>query len=75
MSRFYNLDQAPFNSRELSKAIVAAITGQYNGAYFDAQDMSTMFQDAAGKDVAAAYSTISPVVFSKNPYETAETSV
>lgn len=48
MSRFYNLDQAPFNSRELSKAIVAAIAGQYNGAFFDAQDMSTMFQDAAG---------------------------
>lgn len=48
MSRFYNLDQVPFNSRELSKAIVAAIAGQYNGAYFDAQDMSTMFQDVAG---------------------------
>ena len=48
MSRFYNLDQAPFNSRELSKAIVAPIAGQYNGAFFDAQDMSTMFQDAAG---------------------------
>lgn len=48
MSRFYNLDQAPFNSRELSKAIVAAIAGQYNGAFFDAQDMSTMYRDAAG---------------------------
>ena len=48
MSRFYNLDQAPFNSRELSKAIVAAIAGQYNGAFFDAQDLSTMFQDAEG---------------------------
>jgi hypothetical protein len=48
MSRFYNLDQAPFNSRELSKAIVAAIAGQYNGAFFDASDMSTLFQDAAG---------------------------
>lgn len=48
MSRFYNLDQAPFNSRALSTAIVTAISGQYNGAYFDAQDLSTMFQDAAG---------------------------
>ena len=49
MSRFYNLEQAPFNSRELSNRIVAAISSQYNGAYFDAQDLSTMFQDAAGK--------------------------
>lgn len=29
----------------------------------------------AGSDVAAAYSTISPVVFSINPYATAETGV
>ena len=48
MSRFYNLDQAPFNSRELSKAIVAAIAGQSNGAFFDAQDIPTMYQDSAG---------------------------
>lgn len=48
MSAFYNVDQPPFNSRGLLKAIAAAITGQYNGAFFDAQDMSTMFQDAAG---------------------------
>ena len=48
MSRFYNLEQAPFNNRALARSIVAAITGQYNGAFFDAQDLSTMFQDAAG---------------------------
>lgn len=48
MSRFYNLEQAPFNNRASARSIVAAITGQYNGAFFDAQDMSTMFQDAAG---------------------------
>lgn len=44
MSRFYNLDQAPFNSRSAARAIVKAM----DGLIFDPSDFSTMFQDAAG---------------------------
>ena len=44
MSRFYNLEQAPFNNRASARSIVAA----NNGLLFDIGDMSTLYQDAAG---------------------------
>lgn len=44
MSRFYNLDQAPFNSQSAARAIAAA----NNGLLFDIGDMSTLYRDAAG---------------------------
>ena len=44
MSRFYNLDQAPFNRRSTARSIVKAM----GGLIFDPSDFSTMFQDEAG---------------------------
>ena len=44
MSRFYNLEQAPFNNRASARSIVAS----NNGLIYNIQDLSTLFQDAAG---------------------------
>ena len=44
MSRFYNLEQAPFNNRASARSIVAS----NNGLLFDPSDLSTLYQDAAG---------------------------
>jgi hypothetical protein len=44
MSRFYNLEQAPFNNRASARSIVAA----NNGLIYNIQDLSTLYQDAAG---------------------------
>ena len=44
MSRFYNLEQAPFNNRASARSIVAS----NNGLIYNIQDISTLFQDAAG---------------------------
>lgn len=46
MSAFYDLNKTPRNI--LNQAIVRAIISENNGAWFDPEDMSTMFQDAAG---------------------------
>jgi len=46
MSAFYDLNKTPRNI--LNQAIVRAIVSGNNGAWFDPEDMSTMFQDAAG---------------------------
>ena len=44
MSAFYNVDQPPFNTGSVARAIAAA----NNGLLFDPSDMSTLYQDAAG---------------------------
>lgn len=44
MSRFYNLEQAPFNNRASARSIVAS----NNGLIYNIQDLSTLYQDAAG---------------------------
>ena len=46
MSSFYDLSKTPRNI--LNQAIVRAIISENNGAWFDPEDLSTMFQDAAG---------------------------
>lgn len=46
MSSFYDLSKTPRNI--LNQAIVRAIVSGNNGAWFDPEDMSTMYQDAAG---------------------------
>ena len=44
MSAFYNVDQPPFIMRLAARAIVAS----NNGLIYNIQDISTLFQDAAG---------------------------
>ncbi len=44
MSRFYSLEQAPFNNRALARSIVAS----NNGLIYNIQDISTLYQDSAG---------------------------
>lgn len=46
MSAFYDLNKTPRNI--LNQAIVRAIISENNGAWFDTEDLSTMFQDTAG---------------------------
>lgn len=46
MSVFYDLSKTP--RKILNQAIVRAIVSENNGAWFDPEDMSTMFQDATG---------------------------